>query len=170
MNNRQRLKKKKFSVFGGAMVVILVLLAGLVGRERFGNLLSNWMDVDKVSRRVQGQVFGSMPSPTTPTLKDPIVKIIAPKKTRKVVVKRIPRLVPGTKMPHAYWGPCTKCHLIRGGAPAGSQPITPVGKAWERASANIMKVGPPILPDTTMNHPPSGRCIKCHDIVIEVPI
>jgi hypothetical protein len=31
-------------------------------------------------------------------------------------------------------------------------------------------VGPPILPDTTMNHPSAGRCIKCHDIVVEVPI
>jgi hypothetical protein len=169
-NGKRRLKKKKFSVFGGALVVVLVLLAGLVGKERFGNLLDNWFDASKVSRRIQGQVFGSMPSPTSPSLQEPIVKIVKPKQTRKMVVRRIPRLVPGTKMPHAYWGPCTKCHLIKGGAPAGSQPITPVGKAWETASSNIMKVGPPILPDTTMNHPSAGRCIKCHDIVVEVPI
>ena len=50
MNIRQRLKKKKFSAFGGAMVVLLVLVAGLVGKERFGNLLDNWFNDSKVSR------------------------------------------------------------------------------------------------------------------------
>jgi hypothetical protein len=170
MSNRRRMKKKKFSAFGGALVVVLVLLAGLVGKERYGKLLDKWVDASKVSRRIQGEVFGAMPSPTQPSLKEPIAKIVKPIKTRKMVVRRIPRLTPGKKMPHLYWGPCTKCHLIKGGAPAGSQPITPVGKAWEKASSSIMKVGPPILPDTTMNHPPAGRCIKCHDIVVEIPI
>jgi hypothetical protein len=169
MNNRR--PKKKFSVFGGALVVLLVLGAGLVGKERFGNVLDKWFDGGKVSRRLQGQLFGSMPSPTLPTIEKPITTIIKkPQKTRKMVVRRIPRLIPGQKMPHPYWGPCIKCHLIKGGAPAGSQSITPVGKAWEKASSAIMKVGPPILPDTTMNHPAAGRCIKCHDIIVMVPI
>ncbi|MBF0448133.1 MAG: magnetochrome domain-containing protein [Magnetococcales bacterium] len=171
MKRPRGFRRKKFSVFGGALVLLVVLVAGLVGKERYGHLLDKWADAGKVSRQVQGEIFGSMPAPTQPALNEPIVKIVKPEQlTRKMVVKRIPRLTPGKKMPHPYWGPCTKCHLIKGGAPAGSQPITPVGKAWEKASANIMKVGPPILPDTTRNHPPCGRCIKCHDIVIEVPI
>ncbi|MBF0444818.1 MAG: magnetochrome domain-containing protein [Magnetococcales bacterium] len=168
--NRLRIKKKKFSAFGGALVVLVVLVAGLVGKERFGNLLNKWTDASKVSRQIQGEIFGSMPSPTQPSMNEPIQKIVTQEKTRKMVVKRIPRLTPGKKMPHTYWGPCIKCHLIKGGAPAGSQPITPVGKAWEKASSSIMKVGPPILPDTTRNHPPAGRCIKCHDIVVKIPI
>lgn len=170
MSNYPRGNKNKFSPFGAAMVVLVVLVAGLVAKERFSDLFGRWLNPDKVPRQIKGEIFGAMPAPTQPALDEPIKKIVEPTKTRKMVVKRIPQLTPGKRMPHPYWGPCTKCHLIQGGAPAGSQPITPVGKAWERASANFMKVGPPILPDTTRNHPPCGRCIKCHDIVVEVPI
>ncbi|MEO5377223.1 MAG: magnetochrome domain-containing protein [Magnetococcus sp. DMHC-6] len=148
--------------------MLVIIGAGMIGKERFGEWLDNWQE-SKISRQLQGEIFGSMPSPTQPSLKDPVQQMVAPKLTRKIVVRRIPTLPKGAKLGHSYWGPCTKCHLIEGGAPPGSQPITPVGKVWEKAST-IHKVGPPILPDSTRHHPPSGRCIKCHDIVLEIPI
>ncbi|MBF0435660.1 MAG: magnetochrome domain-containing protein [Magnetococcales bacterium] len=168
--------KKSFSVqsfFSGAMVVLLLIVAAWVGKERFGSgihgFIRDWMSTDKASRQLKGEVFGSMPAPTEPPMNKPVLDIVAPKNTRKIVVKMIPQIKRTARIPHSYWGPCTKCHLIIGGAPPGSQPITPVGKAWEKAST-FKKVGPPILPDSTRHHPPSGRCIKCHDIVVEIPI
>ncbi|HIJ83490.1 MAG TPA: magnetochrome domain-containing protein [Magnetococcales bacterium] len=155
------------------MVVLLLVVAGLVAKERYGSMISSltrdWWPTDKASRQLQGEVFGSMPAPTEPAMNKPVLDIVAPKHTRKIVVKMIPQIKRDAKIPHSYWGPCTKCHLIVGGPPPGSQPITPVGKAWEKAST-FKKVGPPILPDSTRHHPPSGRCIKCHDIVVEIPI
>ncbi|HAT51430.1 MAG: magnetochrome domain-containing protein [Nitrospirae bacterium] len=160
-------------LFSGGMVVLVLVVAGLVAKERYGswfhNLFRDWMTTEKVSRQLKGEIFGSMPAPTEPSMDKPVLDIVAPKKTRKIVVKMIPQIPRSARIPHSYWGPCTKCHLIIGGAPPGSQPITPVGKAWEKASM-FKKVGPPILPDSTRHHPPSGRCIKCHDIVVEIPI
>ncbi|MBF0371182.1 MAG: magnetochrome domain-containing protein [Magnetococcales bacterium] len=153
----------------GALLLLAVVGLGLFANSQSGGkLLKKWVP-EKLNRPMQGEIFGSMPAPTEPSIKEPMVDMVAPKKTRKMVVRRIPVIKPGQKMPHGYWGPCTKCHLFTGGAPPGSQPITPVGKMWEKASS-IKKVGPPILPDSTRHHPPSGRCIKCHDIVVEVPI
>lgn len=150
------------------------MLIALVGFSFFGDnpLITplNLKSMGRVPRQIQGEIFGSMPKPTQPSLSGSVTEIVAPKKSRKMVVRRIPKLTPGQRMPHGYWGGCHKCHLFRGGPPPGSQPITPVGKMWEGVSAAIYKVGPPILPDSTMPHPPSGRCIKCHDIVVEVPI
>ncbi|MBF0422592.1 MAG: magnetochrome domain-containing protein [Magnetococcales bacterium] len=169
-------RKKSFPAGGliaGTMVILLLVTAGWVAKERYGSwfnhLLRNWMPMDKASRQLKGEIFGSMPAPTEPPMNKPVMDIVAPQKTRKIVVKMIPQIPRTAKIPHSYWGPCTKCHLIIGGAPPGSQPITPVGKAWEKAST-FKKVGPPILPDSTRHHPPSGRCIKCHDIVVEIPI
>ncbi|MBF0189380.1 MAG: magnetochrome domain-containing protein [Magnetococcales bacterium] len=157
---------------GGILMILIVIGVVSLGFER---VRSFWQDVvgqEKVPRLMKGEIFGFMPSPTQPALNEPVVKTITPKakrkKSRKVVVRRIPTLDPKMRMPHPYWGPCIKCHLIKGGAPAGSQPITPVGKMWEKASSTIMKVGPPILPNSTRHHPAAGRCIKCHDIVIEM--
>lgn len=154
-------------------MVLLLVVSGLVARERFGGMMGNFfqdmMRTEKASRQLKGEVFGSMPAPTEPSMDRPVRDIVAPKKTRKIVVKMLPQIKRSARVPHSYWGPCTKCHLIIGGPPPGSQPITPVGKAWEKAST-IKKVGPPILPDSTRHHPPSGRCIKCHDIVVEIPI
>ncbi|MBF0621330.1 MAG: magnetochrome domain-containing protein [Magnetococcales bacterium] len=120
------------------------------------------------SRQMRGEILGILPKPTQPSLQAPIQDAIKPRRLTKVLIKRIPRINPGAKMPHPYWGPCTKCHLIRGGAPAGSQPATPVAKVWERASKEITKFGPPILPDSARPHPASGRCIKCHDVLVQV--
>ena len=45
----------------------------------------------------------------------------------------------------------------------------PVGKVLEQIS-RLNKLGPPLLPTSEMPHPAAGRCIKCHDIVIKVPL
>ena len=151
----------------------VLLLLGTVTFVTFGGgPLGDFLDrlgADRLSRQLQGEVLGAMPKPTQPGISDQVVEIVKPKKTRKMVVRRIPTITHGQRMPHAYWGECSRCHLFTDGAPPGSQPITPVGKIWEKVST-IQKVGPRILPNSTIPHPPSGRCIKCHDIVIEVPI
>ncbi|MBF0610902.1 MAG: magnetochrome domain-containing protein [Magnetococcales bacterium] len=160
----------------GGLLLVGVIAVGLIGQERLsetGTKMSAWWNgfgtMDRPDPQLLGEIFGSMPKPTQPALSDPIIQSLTPQTTRKVVVKRIPTIDPGSRLAHTYWGECTRCHLLRGGPPPGSQPITPVGKFWEKAST-IKKVGPPILPDSNRPHPPSGRCIKCHDIVIEVPI
>lgn len=157
----------------GRLLLALVLVAIIVAGFVWGDLLKkalHYVGTDRLTRRLQGEVLGSMPKPTQPALSDPVAEVLQPRaKTRKMVVRRIPKIRPGQRMPHGYWGPCIRCHLFAGGPPPGSQPITPVGKVWERVSS-ITKVGPPILPNSRIPHPPSGRCIKCHDIVIEVPL
>ncbi|MEO5339573.1 MAG: magnetochrome domain-containing protein [Magnetococcus sp. MYC-9] len=151
------------------MILILVIVGGFEGSDAVKALFGRF-SMDHLTRRLQGEVFGSMPKPTQPALSDTVKEVFQPqKKTRRMVVRRIPQIRPGQKIPHSYWGPCLKCHLFVGGAPPGSQPITPVGKVWEKVSS-FTKVGPPILPNSRIPHPPSGRCIKCHDIVIDVPI
>ncbi len=164
----RRGKVDKLKNFGGVLLLLAVIAGGFFGGEPLRNFL-DMVGADRLSRQLQGEVLGSMPKPTQPAMSDPMVDIIKPKRTRRMVVKRIPKIKPGQRMPHGYWGPCNRCHLFKGGAPPGSQKITPVGKVWEKFST-IKKVGPPILPNSTIPHPPSGRCIKCHDIVIEVPI
>lgn len=152
-----------------AVVLMVIIIGGFQGGDALKELFSR-VGTDQLTRRLQGEIFGTMPKPTQPALSDPVSEVLRPKKnTRRMVVRRIPKIRPGQPMPHGYWGPCTKCHLFDGGPPPGSQPITPVGKVWERVSS-ITKVGPPILPNSRIPHPPSGRCIKCHNIVIEVPI
>ena len=154
--------------FVWAVVLLIVIVVGYRGKDTLQKMFGS-VGADHLTRRLQGEVFGAMPKPTQPALSDPVVEVLKPTKTRKMVVRRIPEIQQGQKMPHGYWGPCLKCHLFKDGPPPGSQPITPVGKVWERVSA-YTKVGPPILPNSTIPHPPSGRCIKCHDIVIEVPL
>jgi hypothetical protein len=122
-----------------------------------------------LTRQIQGEVLGLMPKATQPPLIQPLVDIASPTQLQKVLIKRIPTISPGAKMLHSYWGPCIKCHLIRGGAPAGSQPATPVAKVLEQVSS-IHKVGPPILPNSIRPHPVSGRCIKCHDILVYIQL
>ncbi|MGN7613619.1 magnetosome protein MamT [Magnetococcales bacterium HHB-1] len=149
-----------------AVLLVLVIALGLFGKEKWlGDLFSSPAQVP--SRQLRGEILGMMPKPANPTMRESIVNTVAPKPLKRMVVKHIPQLSPGAAMPHPYWGPCTKCHLIRGGAPAGSQPATPVAKVWEKVSA-LQKVGPPILPNSSRPHPPSGRCIKCHDVVVQV--
>lgn len=151
----------------GLVVLIAVIAIGLLSEGSWQGYFTN-VGGEAPTRQIRGEIFGALPKPTQPPLQAPIQNVIEPPRLTKVLIQRIPRINPGAKMPHPYWGPCTKCHLIRGGAPAGSQPKTPVAKVWEQASASIAKVGPPILPDSNRPHPASGRCIKCHDVLVRV--
>ncbi|MBF0262568.1 MAG: magnetochrome domain-containing protein [Magnetococcales bacterium] len=151
-------------------VIGLIVVAGLMawGLGGWGKRATPLFS-DEATGQVQGEVFGSIPKPTQPSLNEPVLRLVNPPSgsLQRMLVKRIPTIVPGASMPHPGWGPCTNCHLIRGGAPPGSQPATPVAKVWEQVSA-YYKVGPPIMPNSTRPHPPSGRCIKCHDILVYV--
>ena len=160
--------RQAWSRLAWAVVLVVLIVGGSQGGDAVKEFFARF-GTDGVTRRLQGEVFGSMPKPTQPGMGDAVKDVLHLKKTRRIVVKRIPQIKPGQRIPHSYWGPCLKCHLFVGGAPPGSQPITPVGKVWEKVSS-ITKVGPPILPTSRIPHPPSGRCIKCHDIVIEVPL
>ncbi|MBF0144358.1 MAG: magnetochrome domain-containing protein [Magnetococcales bacterium] len=156
-------------VWGVVGVVVLVFLLGLgLWRSESWSELWSTMRGLEPSRQVRGEVFGAMPRPTQPQLPGPVLEMVTPpSRLTQVLVKRIPSIDPGARMPHPSWGPCTNCHLIRGGLPPGSQPATPVAKVWEQVSA-YYKVGPPILPNSARPHPPSGRCIKCHDVLVSV--
>ena len=88
----------------------------------------------------------------------------------QVRITHIPSINQGDKIPHPYFGGCTNCHLIRGGPRAGSQAKSPLGALYESFSKNIFKVGPPIFAGVERPHPPAGRCIKCHDIVVRVRV
>ncbi|MEO5345520.1 MAG: magnetochrome domain-containing protein [Magnetococcus sp. YQC-9] len=153
-----------------AAVIVLLVVVGL-GLWGFGGFAPSAPPLfsDEATGQVQGEVFGSIPKPTQPALNEPVLQLMNPPtgSLQRMLVKRIPTINPGASMPHPSWGPCTNCHLIRGGAPPGSQPATPVAKVWEQVSA-YYKVGPPIMPNSTRPHPPSGRCIKCHDILVYV--
>ncbi|MBF0425089.1 MAG: magnetochrome domain-containing protein [Magnetococcales bacterium] len=154
----------------GMLMVLAILGAGALFYGKYKGTLAEWTR-SRLPRFVRGEILGSMPAPTEPTMPEQVIDTIRPQAARpvKMVVRRLPIITHNAKIPHAYWGPCTKCHLIRGGDPPGSQPITPVGKILEQVSAAIYKVGPPILPDSTRHHPAAGRCIKCHDIVVQMP-
>ncbi|MBF0585015.1 MAG: magnetochrome domain-containing protein [Magnetococcales bacterium] len=163
------LGRQAWSRLAWAVILMGVIIGGFEGGDVLREFFSRF-GMDSVTRRLQGEVFGAMPKPTQPQMSDTVRGVLQPQtKMRRVVVRRIPQIKPGQRMPHSYWGPCLKCHLFVGGPPPGSQPITPVGKVWEKVSS-FTKVGPPILPNSRIPHPPSGRCIKCHDIVIQVPI
>ena len=151
--------------------VAIVGMIGLVGAIGYGLMRSGplltWTGLEPTSQ-VQGEVFGAIPKPTQPSLREPVLELVKPASNlQKMLVKHIPPIDPGAKMPHPSWGPCTQCHLFRGGPPPGSQPATPVAKVWEQISV-YYKVGPPILPNSARPHPPSGRCIKCHDVLVYV--
>jgi len=160
--------EKQKKRIGAVLVAVAAVLIGFLLSDRlvdtFHKLVSH-----KVSRQLEGEVLGLVPKPVQPDLLDPALKLFSSKKTRKVVIKRVPRISDGVIMPHTYWGRCEKCHLIRGGQAASSQRKSFFGKALEKVST-LKKVGPPILPDSHRPHPAAGRCIKCHDIVIEMPI
>jgi hypothetical protein len=141
-----------------ALSVAAALLFGAGGEEGV-----------RSSRQRVGEFFGNMPKPVQPSFVDPVVKPFINKATRKMVIKKIPTIDKTMKMPHSYWGDCSNCHLFSDGPPEGSRWASPVGNALARIST-IYKIGPSILPDSNRPHPPAGRCIKCHDIVIEVPV
>lgn len=146
-----------------ALVLILVIM---VGTGLF------W---EKVLTDGPGRTFGSayqgrLAKPTEPTLIDPLKSLVNPTQYRPMVITHIPEISMDQKMPHPFVGACINCHLINGGDPAGSQFKTPIGAVLEKISKNVVKLGPPITPTSNRPHPPAGRCIKCHDIVVQVPV
>ncbi|CAK0765314.1 Magnetosome protein MamT [Gammaproteobacteria bacterium] len=150
-------------VRNGGQVVGVVAVIGLI-------TWGLWQEQVEVNptRQIQGEVLGTMPKPTQPLFTQPLVEIVStPTPLQQTLIRRIPTILPDAKMPHTFWGPCVKCHLIQGGALPGNQPATPVAKVLEQVSA-FHKVGPPILPNSTRPHPVSGRCIKCHDILVYI--
>lgn len=121
-------------------------------------------------RVVDGDYLGTLPRPIGPSLFDPLTNLFRSQPDYKLMaIRRIPPIVAGGGMPHPYVGPCTNCHLYVGGPGPGTQYKTPVGAMLEQLS-KLHKLGPPIWPNAEIPHPPAGRCIKCHDIVVKIPI
>jgi Magnetochrome domain len=149
-------------------LLMVALLVSIVGGMVWDGLPDKIGGLSSL-RRATGLVMGRLPLPTEPSMLSPIQRWLSPPLRYKLVsIQHIPSIRPGTGMPHPFVGDCKQCHLFVGGAPAGSQFKTPVGAILENLS-RVRKVGPPILPTSRMPHPPAGRCIKCHDIVVKVP-
>ncbi len=157
--------------FGRATLGTLVL-ALLIGAGLLWSAKAPLIDLGDFSsfRRAEGVILGRMPLPTEPSILAPFENLLSPAPRYKLMsIKHIPPIQSGSGMPHPYVGDCRNCHLIADGPPAGSQFKTPVGAVLENLS-RVHKLGPPILPVSKQPHPPAGRCIKCHDIVVKVPL
>lgn len=153
---------------GGIAVLVMLLVLGLawktfgVKAEIMGSIFS--------ARAVDAILLGRLPPPVEPSIADPILDAMAPKKRyRLMTIRRIPTIERKAPMSHPYVGECRNCHLFIRGPKPGSQPKTPVGALLERLS-QVHKLGPPLRPTSQLPHPPAGRCIKCHDIVVKVPV
>ncbi len=161
--------KRAFAKFPAASVLLVVLVAGLAW-EMLGGQETKAMRAIS-GRDAAGVYLGRLPAPVEPSLIDPIVDILNPRpRYRLMTIRHIAPIKRDGPMPHAYVGECKQCHLIIGGPPAGSQPKTPMGAMLENISISYGKVGPPLLPTSNRAHPAAGRCIKCHDIVVKVPV
>jgi hypothetical protein len=125
-----------------------------------------------VSRRALENAYGGrLPKPTEPALVDPLKELVLPpQETRPMRITHIPKIRMDQKLPHPFVGPCINCHLFEGGPAEGSQYKTPVGAVLEQLSKNVTKLGPSITPESERPHPPAGRCIKCHDMIVHVPV
>ncbi len=158
-------------VFGGRGLVVLLTLALLVGlsRETFGDW-GDGMAARMLVRTVEGLYLGAFPVPAFPDIVSPVANALTPgKRYRQMAIRHIPRIDKNSSMPHPYAGACMQCHLYRGGPGPGSQPNTRVGVFVESLS-RLKKLGPPLRPNSRRPHPPGGRCIKCHDIIVKVPV
>ncbi len=143
-------------------VVIVVLGTGFFWAE---------MATDPSTRVASNGLLGRLPKPTEPSLIDPVLDLISPQEDyRPMRVTHIPMIKQGATMPHPYVGICINCHLIEGGAKAGTQDKTPIGALYEKISQNVVKLGPPIKATSKRPHPAAGRCIKCHDLIVMQPI
>ncbi|MEW6219747.1 MAG: magnetochrome domain-containing protein [Thermodesulfobacteriota bacterium] len=134
---------------GLALVLVAAVLASWHGLSRLDAALSGLVTLP-APQGATGLFLDSQPATPPP---------------RQTVIRRIPRISAAAVRLHPFWGRCDHCHLFVNGPPAGSQPKTPVGAALEGIST-IIKIAPPILPSSARPHPPAGRCIKCHDIVV----
>lgn len=152
-----------------AILSLLVVIGLGLLWDGAGGAMGTLSGVSSV-RRAEGLLLGRLPLPTEPSIFAPIDKLLAPpERYRLMTIRHIPPVTAGGGMPHPYVGDCRNCHLLVGGPPAGSQFKTPVGAIMENLS-RVRKLGPPILPTSRQPHPPAGRCIKCHDIVVKVPV
>ncbi|MBF0093081.1 MAG: magnetochrome domain-containing protein [Alphaproteobacteria bacterium] len=121
------------------------------------------------TRVVEGQLVGRLAGPAEASIIASIFAAISPEpKFKLMTIRHIPRIKKGAPMPHPFVGTCLNCHLFLGGPGPGTQFKTPVGAVLEELS-KVKKLGPPLLPTSQIPHPPAGRCIKCHDIVVKVP-
>jgi len=150
------------------MAIAVVMTGGLFfvtfGKAIFGS------DRDVALRVIDGDYLGVLPRPVSSSLFDSLVNLFKKRADYTLMtIRRIPPIMAGGPMPHPYVGPCTNCHLYVGGPGPGSQYKTPVGAVLEQLS-RLHKLGPPIWPDAEIPHPPAGRCIKCHDIVVKTPV
>lgn len=151
-----------------AGVLALILLAGLAWETFSGD--AGDRPERRFVRTLSGMFYGKHPSPATPKIVGTVRDALTPEKDFKLMtIRHVPRIGTAAAMPHPYVGPCTQCHLYVGGPGPGLQPKTPVGAALENLS-RIKKLGPPLHPDSHMPHPAAGRCIKCHDIIVKVPV
>ncbi|QEP43986.1 hypothetical protein D5085_13170 [Ectothiorhodospiraceae bacterium BW-2] len=146
------------------MVLVLLLIVGFV---------AFWQMVltEQPERALHTIFMGRLPKPTEPGLIEGAGDLVMPQdQFQPMTITHIPNITMQERLPHPYVGPCINCHLITGGAEPGSQFKTPYGAVMESLSKNLMKMGPPIKPVSKRPHPPAGRCIKCHDIVVMVPV
>lgn len=164
----RRFSRRSLGGLAIAGVVAHLLVAGLLW-ETYGKRVADFGDHIS-SRDATGMYLGKLPAPTQPGMLDQVGQMLTPEPEYQfMTIRHIPPVQPGTPMPHPYVGPCNNCHLFVGGPPPGTQPKTPIGAVLEEMS-KVRKVGPPILPTSHQPHPPAGRCIKCHDIVIKAPV
>lgn len=159
---------KSLSSKGLASLIALLLICGLIW-EAFadGNIR---LPTREFVRTISGVFYGKHAGPAEPGVVDSVQSTLVPEEHFKLMtIKHVPRIDAKDDMPHPFVGPCQQCHLYRGGLGPGSQFKTPIGAALESIS-RIKKLGPPLHPDSNMPHPPAGRCIKCHDIIVKMPI
>jgi hypothetical protein len=150
----------------------MIALLAAIGLGLYWDQLSTPSGITPATspRRAEGLLLGRLPLPMEPSLLSPLERLLEPPLRYKLMtIRHIPPVKPGTGMPHPYVGDCIQCHLMVGGPAAGSQFKTPYGAVLENLS-RVRKLGPPILPTSRQPHPPAGRCIKCHDIVVKVPV
>jgi len=146
------------------IVIIMVLF---IGMGMFWKTMIN----TPTTTILNNAYMGRLAKPAEPTLIEPLQQLIEPRQEfQSMVITHIPQIELSQPMPHPFVGACINCHLIKDGADAGSQDKTIVGALLEKVSANVVKLGPTITPHSERPHPAAGRCIKCHDIVVRVPI
>lgn len=153
---------------GVGLALIVALGMGLLW-ETYGNTYFG-LAPHFSTRVAEGQFVGRLSGPAESSLLAYLADLVSPKPLFKLMtIRHIPRIKLGTPMPHPFVGKCINCHLYLGGPGPGTQFKTPVGAVLEELS-KVAKLGPPLLPTSQIPHPPAGRCIKCHDIVVKVPV
>lgn len=170
MKHDSRLKQWIASLSKNRVVLVLLALVVFGLLWQFAHRTGSQLDGYFISRSTEGMLTGRMPNPADPTIRSVLEdKLNTDPEHKLMVIKHIPTIKKGAQMPHPFVGDCMNCHLFEGGAQAGSQYKTPAGALLEEMS-RVHKMGPPLRANSQRPHPPAGRCIKCHDIVVRVPV